>query len=364
MTSNAKKTKSSERAALMLSVFFFVLLFWYPKEALAGVREGLTLCGNVLIPALFPFLALTAFLGRTRAGVLLCKPFAWLFSRIFRIPKSAVFALIMGFTGGYPAGAAAIQTLYRRGELSQKTAFRMVLFCTNAGPAFVISAIGGAMLQNKTAGLYLWISSSLSSLIIGVILGLFSEKEPILIKNGPTAIQRESLADSFVISVADSCEIMLKICAFTLLFSAFLTLIRPFAGTRGSDILALFIEVSRGSLAASNLPNSLLWLGFAISFGGLCVHVQVFSIGKAFILRPLVFVLIRLGGGLLSMLTVSLLFRFFPLSSPVFMSVSKPVPALSTNIFASLTLLSMCVFVLVLFNKPLEKNPHGVQGGQ
>ena len=77
-----------------------------PQAASQGVRDGLTLCGQVVIPSLFPFLALSSFLVQSglaqRAGHLL-EPITKL---LFRLPGAAGSAILMSLIGGYPVGAA------------------------------------------------------------------------------------------------------------------------------------------------------------------------------------------------------------------------------------------------------------------
>ena len=43
-----------------------LLLFLYPAESAAGARQGLVLCRDLLIPALFPFFVLSSLPRRGR----------------------------------------------------------------------------------------------------------------------------------------------------------------------------------------------------------------------------------------------------------------------------------------------------------
>ena len=71
-----------------------------PQAASQGVRDGLTLCGQVVIPSLFPFLALSSFLVQSglaqRAGHLL-EPITKL---LFRLPGAAGSAILMSLKIG------------------------------------------------------------------------------------------------------------------------------------------------------------------------------------------------------------------------------------------------------------------------
>ena len=138
-----------------------------PQAASQGVRDGLTLCGQVVIPSLFPFLALSSFLVQSglaqRAGHLL-EPITKL---LFRLPGAAGSAILMSLIGGYPVGARMTVQLLDAALITQKQAQRMLFFCVNSGPAFLISAVGSAMLRSRQAGLILCAALTASALLIG-----------------------------------------------------------------------------------------------------------------------------------------------------------------------------------------------------
>lgn len=79
------------------------LLFLYPQAAMQGVREGLSLWANAVLPALLPFFVLTSLL--LEGGMLrLLAPLAAPLCRLFRIPREAGGVLL---SGGSPARPTA-----------------------------------------------------------------------------------------------------------------------------------------------------------------------------------------------------------------------------------------------------------------
>jgi len=67
-----KNTKSFLLAIAI--IFALSLLFIFPKEVQKGIGDGLHLCGEVIIPSLFPFMALAGFISRTGAARILAIP--------------------------------------------------------------------------------------------------------------------------------------------------------------------------------------------------------------------------------------------------------------------------------------------------
>lgn len=127
--------------ALALAAAFAALLR-FPQEVSASVTEGLRLSVSVLIPSLFPFFIcvnLTSALGLT--GVL-ARVFAPVMRRMFHVSGAGCTAVLCGAAGGYPSGAQCAAALYREGQLSRAEAEYLLLFCNNAGPAFLFGAVG------------------------------------------------------------------------------------------------------------------------------------------------------------------------------------------------------------------------------
>jgi sporulation integral membrane protein YlbJ len=78
--------------------------------------------------------------------------------------------LFTGLTSGYPLGAKTVAELRADGQLTQPEAQRLAGFCNNAGPLFLLGAVGSGMYGNKAAGYCLWVSNILSALVMGLAL--------------------------------------------------------------------------------------------------------------------------------------------------------------------------------------------------
>ena len=154
--------------ALALAAAFAALLR-FPQEVSAAVTEGLRLSVSVLIPSLVPFFIcvnLTSALGLT--GVL-ARVFAPVMRRMFHVSGAGCTAVLCGAAGGYPSGAQCVAALYREGQLSRAEAEYLLLFCNNAGPAFLFGAVGTVLGIGMKGCLLLWGIHLLSALVIGLV---------------------------------------------------------------------------------------------------------------------------------------------------------------------------------------------------
>ena len=140
-------------------------LLLYSRPVSAAVTDSLGLCANVLLPTLFPFFVLSSLLTECRFPARA----RGLMPRLLGLPNSMTPAVVLGAVGGYPVGARTVAQLYVQGRCSKEQAVQALAFCNNAGPAFVIGAIGGGMLADGRLGLRLWLVHLCSALLIAVL---------------------------------------------------------------------------------------------------------------------------------------------------------------------------------------------------
>ena len=100
-------------AALLLTAAAMVL---WPEESVSAARGGLELCGNVIIPSLFPFFVLSSLVVELGLSRYLGRLFQPIMAPLFRVNGACACALALGFVGGYPVGARTAITLYQNGQ--------------------------------------------------------------------------------------------------------------------------------------------------------------------------------------------------------------------------------------------------------
>ena len=137
------------------------LVLW-PEQSMEAMRDGLRLCGNVILPSLFPFFVLSSLvveLGMSRYLGKLLEP---VMAPLFRVNGNCAAALALGFIGGYPVGARTAIQIYENGQCTRTEAERMLAFCNNSGPAFILGVVGAGVFGSGTAGLLLYLAHLLA----------------------------------------------------------------------------------------------------------------------------------------------------------------------------------------------------------
>lgn len=125
------------KTCLFLLLFALILLF--PQLSFQYAANGLNLWFERMVPTLMPFMILSTLMIRqnlSQTFVSLVNP---LFGRIYKLNKSGVYCLFLGFLCGFPMGARTVAELYEKQDISKKEATFLLAFCNNIGPVYYIS---------------------------------------------------------------------------------------------------------------------------------------------------------------------------------------------------------------------------------
>ncbi len=347
-----------------------VALLWRPAAVAGGISRGLSICSAVLIPSLFPFLVLGGFLTRSGVAAAIGRRLEGMTRLLFGLPGCCAAGILIGAVGGYPAGGTVVGELVRSGQIDRAEGRRMLRFCVNGGPGFVISAVGAGLMGSIGFGVILFAAHLLASLLLG-ILGASPGSRQRRASPPRRAVATLPPSAALVGAVTAACEALLYMCGFVLLFSAVLALVdvsgaaallggSPPSERLWSAIIACLLEVSCGCTAAAALSsNAVLLLGFAVGFGGLSVHCQLAATLQGLGLMDRRFFVARLAQGVLTAFITLVLLRYIPLPQAVWGTGQQPVAqAFSGSVAMSAALLVLGgVWMLTVghLDKPVAK---------
>ena len=156
-------------ACTLAAAALLALLGW-PEAASGGVRGGLATCGGVIIPSLFPFFVLSAAVSELGIPQRLARRLAEPMSRLFGVSGAGASALVLGVLGGYPLGAASAADMAGRGVITPEECSRLLGFCNNSGPAFLVGAAGVGVFGSVRAGIALYACHVAAAVTAGVLM--------------------------------------------------------------------------------------------------------------------------------------------------------------------------------------------------
>ncbi len=124
---------------------------------------------NIILPSVFPYLILSRYLAESDIADIVLKFPGKFLSKALGISYPALRCVLCSVLCGYPSGAVAASALYKNSEISKDEAEGVICYSNNAGPLFLISAVGGSMLGSQRLGLSIYIIQLISAFSYGVI---------------------------------------------------------------------------------------------------------------------------------------------------------------------------------------------------
>ena len=230
-----------------------LILIMDSKYALESASAGVDLVIHTVIPALFPFFVLSGLL-----------------TSIF---ENGI--VLSGLLGGYPVGAQAISQAYSDGRISKEQAKRLLPVCNQCGPAFIFG-MAGVLFKDVRICFALWGVQILSSMVTAWIIGGGKPSPPASSGSAfpsPAALMRKSITA------------LSSVCGWIIIFRMIYGFLERWIlwvlpQTLQAGICGL-LELANGCSALSKISDTTLQFqlcAITMSFGGICVMMQVFSV--------------------------------------------------------------------------------------
>lgn len=336
-----RKSDLKNISVLMFVIVIGILLLTLRTRISEAIISGLFVCGNVLIPSLFPFMILSSFAVKSGVFGSINRVSAPFMKKIFSLPEECFPCLFFGFTGGYPVCASMVSQLYESGKITRNDALHLLSFCVNAGPAFVVTAVGEMILGSETAGVIILASVCLASVITGLLFALFKRKTD---REYKITSEKCNLSQSLAQAVSSSSGSIVSVCAWVLAFSAISAVISSFIKNKTAQLLySAFSEITTGVASAAEFGGIPL-VSAAVSFGGICVMCQLIPAIKKCGVKVCEYLAYRIVNAVLSFLTAKIILLFVPVSVNVFAGIEAQ-PWSYTAVSSAILLIMSAVLI-------------------
>lgn len=312
------------------------LLIAFSSRSKLGAYNGLVLAENTIIPSLLPVLIIFMLVMKTSAKDVVSKAFGLVPLYLFRLPSVTSSAILFGLIGGYPTGALLTYELMKNEEIDEKQARCLLRFNFCGGCGFIITGVGVGVLHSQKAGVILFLSSLLSSVVIGAVLSVFNDKPDREYYSYSSPI---NIGDALNTATSSAMNSVLNITAYIILFSAIAGIV---------DIPKFIMPVLEITNGVCKNSFSLAELSAYLSFGGLCIHLQLLPIVIKSKMKYLDFLLFRVIGALLSYVITRIILFFFPVDISVFSNISNQQAVFSSLNMSLSFLMIVGAVVLIL----------------
>ena len=333
-------------------LWFVAMLVIFPKECIESGLKGVFLCLDTVIPSLFPFFVCSGII----TGLGLSKPLERLMSPfmrpLFGVSGKGALAFTLGLLSGYPVGAVCVADLYGRGECSKTECEKMLAFCNNSGPMFILGAVGATMLDSPALGRWLYIIHILSAILTGIILR-FVKTDSVIVNELPLS-GRKDFISVIMGAFARATESIISVCGFVIFFCIFGSALRKLGV---SSIIHGFLEISGGAEEISNLPipfsTRLSCLSAIIAFSGLSVMLQVIRIAQKANLSPKLYVQGKCIQSVVAWVLTTLAVKFVPLTANTSLIRTESVMEYGWEMSIGITALVL-IFIIYLNKKAVD----------
>ena len=296
-------------------ILFIILIYFILKNSyllIESIKLSFSLCINKLFPSLIPFMLLSNILVNYNFINDISDFLNNIMVKIFKVNKNCSFVLIMSIISGSPSNGKILKDLLDKQLITTKDCQNCLNFIQYTNPLFVLGTIGYTFLNDKKLGLIILISSYLSSFI----LGIFNKNKNIYNYNKEIDSKTDNLFSVLNKAIISTINTLLLILGIITTFFILTSLLDSILNINENYkfIYGLF-EITQGlnylSISNINIYLKTIISSFLISFGGFCIHAQVFSILDNKKIRYLPYFLSRLLHGFISTIITFIFLKLY-----------------------------------------------------
>ena len=298
---------------LFLTIVFFLITNYL--NVISSIKLSFNICINNLFPSLIPFMLLSNIFINYNFIYDISNSFKKITNKLFNTNSSIFFVIIMSMLSGTPSNAKYLSDLYKKDYININDIKKTILFCQFTNPFFILGTIGYIYLNNKILGIIILISHYLSSFIIAILVKNKYKLDKIDIKdeNDNNNNNFIKIFNNSIISTFNTLILILGVITTCLVIT---TIINNYLNINNNyKFIYGLIEITQGLnyLSISNLNICIKGIisSFLISFGGLCIHIQVFSILDNKKIRYIPYLVARLSHGIISSIITFILSIYF-----------------------------------------------------
>lgn len=219
-------------------------------------------------------MAFATLIIKTNIGEVTAMPLWYIARYILRLDKKTFAVFILSQIGGYPVGVRLLSELYGNDPDNSRSYSKHLCYCYNSGPAFVTGIVGIGVYNDVTAGIIVFISCLTANFLAAVVMNIRNTA----LKPHRTKISFSSsdISDSLNRTARAMLNIILPILLFNCVTELAGYLLHAVFNMEIPAFLKAVTEIT--NIKTDGVIFSLPITSALISFGGLCVIYQIFSL--------------------------------------------------------------------------------------
>ncbi|MCR6515360.1 sporulation integral membrane protein YlbJ [Clostridium sp. LY3-2] len=365
-----KNIKINKNIIFCIFITILIIIFSLNIEnSLEACIEGIKLCFKSIIPTIFTFSVICNLLilydgieiYSRILGPIICRPLG--------LSKACAFPIAASMLCGYPLGAKYSTDLYSLGHINFKEYNRLLKIASNAGPIFIIGAIGASLLNNISYGYFLLISNYFSLFLIGLFTRPKNFKYTYT-KQEKVIYRKVNFGRAMDTAINNSIKTTVTVSGYVVAFSVFISFfknsdfiinifnkIESFLNLKENILYSFFlgsIEMTNGCNIASNsnfdIHLKLGLISFFLAFSGLSIIAQTSSFTSKYNIKTFKFLCSKLIQGIISFIISFSLSKFVFISEEVFSGKLEKATSIYNLIPVALIILLIPFFIVKFKN--------------
>lgn len=258
----------------------FILIFIFGNFFVIDLKSIILESSNIwlynLVPSMLPFYVISDLLINYGLIDILAFLFKKIINKLFNVSENASFVIFFSMFTGFPSSAKYLKNLLDLNYISIEDANKTIRFTHFSNPLFIINVIGNTIIGNKKIGFLILLSHYLSNFIIGFLY----RKEQTQKITTKRIKNTKSFGSILTASFINSFDSLLIVLGSLITFKILTSIIFHYLGS--NFIISSLLEITQGLFALKyltlNIELKALIAVAMISFGGFCIHTQVYSI--------------------------------------------------------------------------------------
>lgn len=278
---------------LFILTFLGFQILYDSSSVMMSVITGIELWKNNIVPSMFPFFMLSEFFIYFGFVEFISEIFKPIMNKFFKMRGICSFIFIMSIFSGCPGNAKYTSELLNSDDIDYKEATKILLFSQFSSPLFILGSVANVFLQNKEVGFYILFFHYIGNLFVGICFRNYNPRyeksSSSLSRAFSKTIEKrrkneQSFGMFFTSAVQKAMQTLLTILGVIITFLVLTTIIDHNINipTLYQSLLNGCLEMTQGlkyiSLLSIPLKLKVTFTVLLLSFGGLSVHMQMFSI--------------------------------------------------------------------------------------
>ena len=262
---------------IMLTLLLISMLIFADK-VIINVNLAVDICINNLLPSMLPFLILSTILSNYGFIEIISKIMHPIMKYLFHLNSNCAYIIILSMLSGSPANSKYITQLLNSKKITVDDANKVLLFSHFVNPIFIIGTVGTVFLNNKLYGYLILVSHYLANIVIGIFTrnkNIPKDKVIISFNN-----QSKNFITILKSAIKDTIDTLFIVFGTITCCLVVLSIINSYFSF--NPILYGILEMTSGlkyiSISNISILYKIIISTFFISFGGISIHAQVFSI--------------------------------------------------------------------------------------